>query len=72
MLSCICSSAGMPQRCDICALLSLSLIYILFTSLGGTCLSREWFLWKLQTVGFPLRETVAMATLHNIYGLDSS
>lgn len=51
---------------------SFSLIYIPFTSLGGTCLSREWFLWKLRTVGLPLRETVPMATLHNAYGLDSS
>lgn len=68
----ICNSAGMPQRSyDICARLFLSLIYIPFTSLGGTCLSGEWFLWKLQTVGFPLRETVTTATLHNIYGLNS-
>lgn len=68
----ICNRAGMPQRSyDICARLFLPLIYIPFTSLGGTCLSGEWFLWKLRTVGFPLGETVTMVTLHNVYGLDS-
>lgn len=72
MFGWICNRAELWQRSyDICARLFLSLIYIPFTSLGGTCLSGEWFLWKLPTVDFSLGETVTMATLHNVYGLYS-